>query len=106
MSWSTGATAVLELLATLRPIRRSGEYFWADALGNLTGRRATMADALKALSRRSLLQAAGAAVAGVFAPALVRAQGEPLRLGILTPLTGAGGFDGPRMLKAMQLVGD
>jgi ABC-type branched-subunit amino acid transport system substrate-binding protein len=65
-----------------------------------------MADELKALSRRSLLQAAGAAAAGVFAPALVRAQGEPLRLGILTPLTGAGGFDGPRMLKAMQLVGD
>ena len=28
----------------------------------------------------------------------------PLQLGVLTPLTGAGGFDGPRMLKAMQAV--
>ena len=33
-----------------------------------------------------------------------RAQGAPLQLGVLTPLTGAGGFDGPRMLKAMQAV--
>jgi branched-chain amino acid transport system substrate-binding protein len=39
-------------------------------------------------------------------PAIVRAQSEELRLGILTPLTGAGGFDGPRMLKAMQAVGE
>ncbi len=38
------------------------------------------------------------------APAIARAQGAPLRLGVLTPLTGAGGFDGPRMLKAMQAV--
>jgi branched-chain amino acid transport system substrate-binding protein len=39
-------------------------------------------------------------------PSILRAQSEPLRLGILTPLTGAGGFDGPRMLKAMQVVAD
>ncbi|MFC7398046.1 ABC transporter substrate-binding protein [Chelatococcus sp. GCM10030263] len=39
-------------------------------------------------------------------PSVLRAQSEPLRLGILTPLTGAGGFDGPRMLKAMQAVAD
>jgi len=31
-------------------------------------------------------------------------QTEALRLGVLTPLTGAGSFDGPRMLKAMQAV--
>ena len=37
-------------------------------------------------------------------PLRARAQGEPIRLGILTPLTGAGGTDGPRMLKAMQAV--
>jgi branched-chain amino acid transport system substrate-binding protein len=37
-------------------------------------------------------------------PARLRAQSAPLRLGVLTPLTGAGGFDGPRMLKAMQAV--
>jgi branched-chain amino acid transport system substrate-binding protein len=51
------------------------------------------------LSRRSLL---GAAAASLAAPAL--AQTAPLRLGVLTPLTGAGSFDGPRMLKAMQGV--
>src|SRR5450631_3405236 len=34
------------------------------------------------------------------------AQPAPMRLGVLTPLTGAGGFDGPRMLKAMQAVAD
>src|SRR5207302_7828820 len=28
------------------------------------------------------------------------------QLGVLSPLTGAGGFDGPRMLKAMQAVAD
>jgi ABC-type branched-subunit amino acid transport system substrate-binding protein len=52
-------------------------------------------------TRRGLLQTTAAALA---APAIVRAQGTPLRLGVLTPLTGAGSFDGPRMLKAMQAV--
>jgi branched-chain amino acid transport system substrate-binding protein len=52
-------------------------------------------------SRRTLLQGAAAALA---TPFFARAQGEPIRLGILTPLTGAGGNDGPRMLKAMQAV--
>ncbi|HEY8610514.1 MAG TPA: ABC transporter substrate-binding protein [Roseomonas sp.] len=55
------------------------------------------------LPRRTALLAGKAALA---APAIPRAQGAPLRLGILTPLTGAGGFDGPRMLKAMQMVGE
>lgn len=58
--------------------------------------------------RRAVLAGIGAALAG---PAVLRspraaAQGEPLRLGVLTPLTGAGGFDGPRMLKAMQAVAE
>ena len=56
------------------------------------------------LSRRRMLTGAAAAAAGIFSPALVRAQAAPLVLGVLTPLTGAGGFDGPRMLKAMQVV--
>src|SRR5947208_2451414 len=56
------------------------------------------------ISRRRALQAiAAAAGTAVSAPALVRAQ-DTLQLGVLTPLTGAGGFDGPRMLKAMQAV--
>jgi len=56
------------------------------------------------VSRRHVLTGAAAAAAGMVAPALGRAQGAPLVLGVLTPLTGAGGFDGPRMLKAMQAV--
>ena len=56
-------------------------------------------------TRRRLLTAAAASLA---VPSIARAQGEPkgepLRLGVLTPLTGAGSFDGPRMLKAMQAV--
>ncbi len=59
-------------------------------------------------TRRGLLQTAAAAIAApAIAPlAIVRAQGGALRLGVLTPLTGAGSFDGPRMLKAMQAVAD
>lgn len=55
-------------------------------------------------TRRTILKgAAGAAVAAAL-PIRASAQGAPLKLGILTPLTGAGGNDGPRMLKAMDLV--
>jgi ABC-type branched-subunit amino acid transport system substrate-binding protein len=55
------------------------------------------------LTRRHML---AASVAGLAVPAIVRAQAGTLDLGVLTPLTGAGGFDGPRMLKAMQAVAD
>lgn len=59
-----------------------------------------------AVSRRSLLAGSGAvALAPLFGPRAM-AQSGPLRLGVLIPLTGAGGFDGPRMLKAMQAVAD
>ena len=56
--------------------------------------------------RRRFLKTAGALALTGMAPAIVRAQGEPMQLGVLTPLTGAGGFDGPRMAKAMQAVID
>ncbi|HUN45474.1 MAG TPA: ABC transporter substrate-binding protein, partial [Stellaceae bacterium] len=60
---------------------------------------------LPRISRRTALAGGTALLA---APSLLvsssRAQGAPLRLGVLTPLTGAGGYDGPRMLRAMQLV--
>ena len=57
------------------------------------------------ISRRRTLQGLAAMVgSAVSVPAIVRAQTGPLQLGVLTPLTGAGGFDGPRMLKAMQAV--
>jgi branched-chain amino acid transport system substrate-binding protein len=54
------------------------------------------------LTRRTLLQTSSL----LAVPAAVRAQAGPLQLGVLTPLTGAGSFDGPRMLKAMQAVAD
>src|SRR2546421_12423014 len=56
------------------------------------------------LSRRAFLElgAVSLAVAGV--PAVARGQGGVIRLGTLTPLTGAGGNYGPSMLKAMAWV--
>jgi branched-chain amino acid transport system substrate-binding protein len=56
------------------------------------------------LNRRSVLKGAVASAAAVGLPALGRAQPASIKVGILTPLTGAGGNDGPRMLKAMQAV--
>ncbi len=58
------------------------------------------------ISRRGFVKAAGALAVAGLAPAIVRGQGAPMQLGILTPLTGAGGFDGPRMAKAMTAVMD
>jgi ABC-type branched-subunit amino acid transport system substrate-binding protein len=52
------------------------------------------------VSRRVVL-GGGMAMA---APAIPRAASAPLALGVLTPLTGAGGADGPRMLRAIQSV--
>jgi len=57
-----------------------------------------------AATRRRFVQGAGALAVVGFAPSVLRAQGQPITLGILTPLTGAGGADGPRMEKAMKLV--
>ena len=56
------------------------------------------------LSRRTVLKGAVASAAAAGLPVVGRAQAEPIKVGILTPLTGAGGNDGPRMLKAMQSV--
>ena len=56
------------------------------------------------LSRRTILKGAAASAAAAGLPVIGRAQADPIKVGILTPLTGAGGNDGPRMLKAMQLV--
>jgi branched-chain amino acid transport system substrate-binding protein len=55
------------------------------------------------LTRRFLLQATGAVLA---TPGLVRAQGAPIHLGALVPLTGAGGPYGPSMAKAAKAVID
>ncbi len=53
------------------------------------------------LTRRAALVAGTAALA---MPSVVRAQGEPIRLATLTPLTGAGGSYGPLMAKAAAAV--
>lgn len=57
------------------------------------------------ISRRTAVAGGAAllATSSLFIPGS-RGQGASLRLGVLTPLTGAGGYDGPRMLRAMQLV--
>jgi branched-chain amino acid transport system substrate-binding protein len=51
-----------------------------------------------------MLKGVGALAAAAMVPAPLRAEGEALRLGVLTPLTGAGSADGPRMLAAIQAV--
>jgi len=56
------------------------------------------------LSRRTLLAGSAALAATAWAPRGAAAQGAPIRLGTLTPLTGAGGSYGPSMRKAMEWV--
>jgi branched-chain amino acid transport system substrate-binding protein len=56
------------------------------------------------LSRRDLLATGAAALAVAALPRSGRAQGTPIKLGTLTPLTGAGGSYGPSMRKAMEYV--
>ena len=53
--------------------------------------------------RRTILKGAAVSAAAAGLPVVGRAQADPIKVGILA-LTGAGGNDGPRMLKAMQLV--
>lgn len=57
-------------------------------------------------TRRRVLKGAAVSVAAAGLPVGAWAQSDPIKIGILTPLTGAGGNDGPRMLKAMQAVFD
>jgi branched-chain amino acid transport system substrate-binding protein len=56
------------------------------------------------ISRRRFLGGAGAAALAGAWPARAGAQAGPIRLGTLTPLTGAGGPYGPSMRKAMEWV--
>ena len=56
------------------------------------------------ISRRTLLAGSAALAAAAWAPRRAAAQGAPIRLGTLTPLTGAGGAYGPSMRKAMEWV--
>jgi branched-chain amino acid transport system substrate-binding protein len=56
------------------------------------------------ISRRTLLAGSAALAAAAWAPRRAGAQGASIRLGTLTPLTGAGGAYGPSMRKAMEWV--
>ena len=56
------------------------------------------------ISRRMFLGGTATALAFGSMPGVARAQGGAIRLGTLTPLTGAGGNYGPSMLKSMQWV--
>jgi len=60
-----------------------------------------MTDRSIRLTRRTALAAGAAALA---MPSVVRAQGEPIKLATLTPLTGGGGSYGPLMAKAAAAV--
>ena len=55
-------------------------------------------------SRRSVLGAGAAGAALLATPSIVLAQGQPIRIASLTPLTGAGGAYGPRMRDAIAAV--
>ena len=56
------------------------------------------------ISRRTLLAGSAALAAAAWSPRPAAAQGAPIRLGTLTPLTGAGGSYGPSMRKAIEWV--
>lgn len=59
-----------------------------------------------AISRRDLVQGAAvtAGVAAVAAPGLLRAQGQPIRVGVMYGLSGAGAVNGQTMLKGTQIA--
>jgi branched-chain amino acid transport system substrate-binding protein len=56
------------------------------------------------VSRRTVLTASAAVMAAGFVPPRAWAQPAPIKLGTLTPLTGAGGSYGPSMRRAMEFV--
>src|ERR1700722_10281741 len=95
-SLSTAATTAMVPPPRSPRIRRFAGYSWARHRPSNHDWRGRMIR----ITRRGLLQASAA----LALPAVGRAQGTPMQLGVLTPLTGAGSFDGPRMLKAMQAV--
>lgn len=55
------------------------------------------------MNRREFLSASAIVAGSLCAPGILRAE-TAIKLGVLTPLTGAGASDGPRMVKAMQAV--
>jgi branched-chain amino acid transport system substrate-binding protein len=58
------------------------------------------------ITRRTMLKTTAGLVVAAATPLRLMAQGAPIKLGTLTPLTGAGGNYGPSMRKAMTWVAD
>ena len=56
--------------------------------------------------RRTLLTGAAALAGAGALPGLARAQGAPIKIGMIVPLTGSGGPYGPVMAKAVKAVAD
>ena len=56
------------------------------------------------IQRRRVLVAGGLSAGALAMPAIVRAQGAPIRIATLVPMTGAGGTYGPVMHRAAQAV--
>jgi branched-chain amino acid transport system substrate-binding protein len=57
-------------------------------------------------TRRTLLAGTAMGAAALAAPGIVKAQAGPIRLGTLTPLTGAGGQFGPAMANVAKAIAD
>jgi branched-chain amino acid transport system substrate-binding protein len=55
-------------------------------------------------NRRQVIGATSALLGAGLIPGLARAEGETIKIGTLTPLTGAGGPYGPTMVKAVKAV--
>src|SRR5215475_6444063 len=87
-SWSTAATARAAPRPSWRATPTCAAPFWEADM----------------LTRRTLLTGSAALAVSSLAVSRSHAQGEPIRLGTLTPLTGAGGNYGPSMRKAMEWV--
>ncbi len=56
------------------------------------------------LRRRQFVTASAAGLGALVLPQLARAQGAPIKIGTLVPMTGAGGAYGPVMNRAAQMV--
>lgn len=57
-------------------------------------------------TRRTLLAGTAIGLTALATPAIVKAQAGPIRLGTLTPLTGAGGQFGPSMANVAKAIAD
>ncbi|MFO1082229.1 MAG: ABC transporter substrate-binding protein [Reyranellaceae bacterium] len=58
------------------------------------------------LGRRRFTLAAGTGAATLAAPALVRAQGEPIKIGAIFPLSGPAGPNGQQVVSAIRIAAD